>query len=281
VREWLDGLLAIGNMSSEIGRSLRARARSIRAARSVVVEARHVGVRNTDSFVVSYPKSGSTWLRFMLAALIDGVEIDFESVEDVIPSVGRHRKGRTTSVGGRLIKSHEPYKRTYGRRYRRVVYVARDPRAVVVSYYWFQIRNGNFTGSLSDFVSLFVAGGVDGYGTWADHVDGWLDVARDSQLLLHFVRYEDMLRETPRVVRGVAQFLEIDDTVESVERVVAANSRARMAAKEAKSTVLATSPRADIPFVRPEAQRDRGSLDAVDVERIVRAFSTTMGRVGY
>ena len=238
-------------------------------------------MRRSDSFVVSYPKSGSTWLRFMLAALVDGVDIDFETVEDVIPSVGHHRRARTIPNGGRLIKSHEPRKRTYGRLYRRVVYLARDPRAVAVSYYWFQLRNGDFTGNLSEFVSAFVTGRVDGYGAWDRHVDGWLDVAGDGGSVLHVVRYEDLLCDTLGVVRGVADFLGLEASEDSVEKVIAANSRARMAAKEAKSTTLSNRPRAEIPFVRSEGGPARGSLDAPDADRIVRAFGTTMKRVGY
>ena len=217
----------------------------------------------------------------MLAELIAGREVDFESVEDVVPTIGAHRRGVRTPGGGRLIKSHEPYRPTYGRRYGNTVYMARDPRKVVVSYYWFKVRRGEFAGSLPEFVQEFVMGRVDGYGRWADHVEGWLNAAQSDGPRVHLVRYEDLLTDPVAVLHSVAQFLQLHASIESIRAVVAANSRTRMAAKEARSTTLARRPRADIRFVGPEGEHGRGALDAADGDRILRACGGAMERLGY
>jgi hypothetical protein len=264
-----------------VSQSLRSRAKSVRVVRRLVVEARHAGVRRSDGFLVSYPKSGNTWLRFMLAELIAGREVDFETVEDVVPTIGAHRGGVRTPGGGRLIKSHEPYRPTYGRRYGSTVYMARDPRKVVVSYYWFKVRRGEFGGSLAEFVEEFLAGRVDGYGMWVDHVDGWLNAAQSDGPRIHLVRYEDMLMDTVASLHGVARFLQLHASAESIQAVVAANSRTRMAAKEVRSTTLSRRPRADIRFVGPEDEHGRGVLDAADGDRILRACGGAMERLGY
>src|SRR5437763_867640 len=85
------------------------------------VEARHLGLRPPDTVLVSYPKSGNTWMRFILAPLCAGREVDFESVQRVVPSLGQHRCGTREDRGWRLVKSHEPFRSTYGRRCGRAV----------------------------------------------------------------------------------------------------------------------------------------------------------------
>ena len=40
---------------------------------------RHATVSRRDTFLASYPKSGNTWLKFMLTYLLSGREADFDS----------------------------------------------------------------------------------------------------------------------------------------------------------------------------------------------------------
>ena len=91
-------------------RSRLPRLRHQRYVRLLPVVYRHTGVSPQDAFLVSYPKSGNTWLKFMLTYLLSGREADFDSDSTTIADVGSHRA--TPGVlpgGGRLIKSHEPY----------------------------------------------------------------------------------------------------------------------------------------------------------------------------
>lgn len=94
---------------------------------------RHRTLGSADVPVAAYPKSGSTWLRFLLAEAVTGRTADFQSVGDVIPYVGKQRGApHVLPSGGRLVKTHEPYRPEY----RTSVYLVRDIRDVVVSYYY-------------------------------------------------------------------------------------------------------------------------------------------------
>ena len=86
-----------------------------------------------DIFLVSYPKSGNTWVRFLLANLLkEGDElIDFKSAIKYVPEIGIHNDELVNLKRPRIIKSHE----LYNAKYPKVVYIVRDPRDVYVSYF--------------------------------------------------------------------------------------------------------------------------------------------------
>ena len=101
-----------------------------------------------DCYVISYPKCGRTWLRVMIAkALALHYKISLETVfdpSDVIkagcrkaPRIGfRHD-------GADLIP--DPSKKSFKRKYqkyknKKVIFLVRDPRDVLVSYYFHRTR---------------------------------------------------------------------------------------------------------------------------------------------
>src|SRR4051794_9451760 len=88
-----------------------------------------------DVWIVSYPKSGNTWTRFLIANLIaDGETVDWSNIERRVPDIYYNRDPHLLSLPRpRYLKSHEAYRPEY----RRVVLIVRDPRDVAVSYYHF------------------------------------------------------------------------------------------------------------------------------------------------
>src|SRR5581483_2342060 len=110
------------------------------------------------------------WMRFVLAQLATGEPSTFRSVEDVVPSVGYHRNAPVLLPGGgRLIKTHEPYRRDY----RRAIYLVRDVRSVLMSHYRMLTRSKFPDMSFDTFLGEFVRGSLDGYGTWQEHIGSW------------------------------------------------------------------------------------------------------------
>jgi hypothetical protein len=84
------------------------------AIRRPLVWMRHRGFRPADCFVASYPRSGSTWLCFLLAEILTRNESQFGTVNELIPQVGDHRNAKPIlPTGGKVIKTHEPYRREY------------------------------------------------------------------------------------------------------------------------------------------------------------------------
>src|SRR5664279_2390146 len=89
---------------------------------------RHFEVFHDDAFIVSFPKSGNTWTRFLIANLLHPEEpANFGNIDRLVPeseSLTRNELGRVPRP--RIMKSHE----YFDARFRKVIYIVRDPRDV-------------------------------------------------------------------------------------------------------------------------------------------------------
>src|SRR5258708_17514104 len=96
---------------------------------------RQIAVRPDDTFIVSYPRSGNTGTRFLIANLLfAGQPISCANIERLIPDAEAQSSRYMKRVPGpRVIKSHQ----YFDHRYPKVLYITRDPRDVAVSYYNF------------------------------------------------------------------------------------------------------------------------------------------------
>lgn len=209
-------------------------------------------IYDSDIFLVSYPKSGNTWLRFLLGNIKDpDTPVDFRNLESRVPDIytNRDRKLRRISRP-RILKSHEPFTSTYPS----VIYLVRDPRDVAVSYYHhhrkFNLVSRDYP--LSEFFERFLNGELDPYGEWGSHVGGWMESGPGSSNF-HFLRFEDFKRAPLAELTRIAQFLKIDCAPEELKQAVALSSLERMQKLESaqwrhwKSTKGTAG---DLPFIR-------------------------------
>lgn len=199
-----------------------------RTLRLPLVWARNLRVRGNDAFLASYPRSGNTWVRFLLCEILTNNEAGFRSSESTIPDL--HLLNELPSVlpgGGRFLRTHEQYRTLY----RKAIYCVRDPRDVVISNYEFE-RASEHGRSLDEFVESSVRGKVNAWGRWGTHVSGWLDspLAESDNLLV--VRYEDMRSDAERELSKMVAFLGLSVDPVRIRRAVANNSVQSMRQKE-------------------------------------------------
>lgn len=156
-----------------------------------------------DVWLTSYPKSGNTWTRFLLANLIaPNASADWSNIENLVPdfyvnddpSLRRVRRPR-------FIKSHEAYRPEY----RRVLLIVRDPRDIAISYFHFAKKIGWLASSsdIGTFIPRFLDGQFDAFGSWGENVGSWLGARRGTRDFL-VVRYEDLLGGTARELARIA-----------------------------------------------------------------------------
>jgi hypothetical protein len=180
-----------------------------------------------DTFLVSYPKSGNTWVRFLVANLVHSTRpITLVEADHLIPAVdGKSRRFFQQLPRPRIIKSHYPF----DSRYKRVIYVVRDPKDVAVSQYHYQIKRKVLDEGhpVDEFVSRFVAGEVCPYGSWGENVGSWLAARRRSADFL-LVRYEDMLANPVSEATRIVGFLGIDSDPALLEQAIERSSAPRM-----------------------------------------------------
>lgn len=272
-------------------RTFRNRVRDYVAAVSTVVlnrtvAGRRVEVRPNDVFLVSYPRSGNTWIRFLIGNLICPDDpVTFANIEQRIPSIYTYPNHVLRRLP-RILKSHE----VFDPRYPRVIYMVRDPRDVAVSFYHFNIKMRRFSDDLTidEFVDRFIAAhifpDVDRYGCWEDNVLSWLRT-RAGKKDFCLVRYEDILHGPILELKKVAGILGIEPSSERLARAVELSSAENMRALEktqADQWVLTKNTRLDKPFVR-EAKHGawRTSLSEASVRKIEQAWGATMESLGY
>ena len=252
----------------------------------------HRGLRPSDVMMCSYPRSGSTWLRFLMFALTIDDEATFASVGQVMPYVGRHSNAVPTLPGnGRLIKTHEPYNRYY----RRAIHLVRDPRDVCVSYWTFMQRIGKLkvtdgddeVASFDHFVNAFVAGRVDGFSTWDRHLASYLRASESRPSDFLRVRFEDLRADTPGRLVDIAAFLGLEITHDEAQRAAQRASLENMRRAEETALVAEKSPFAKATLKSGIRAVQSGSvggwrnrLTPAQASRF-EVFAPEMERVGY
>ncbi len=248
------------------------------------VAGRNFFVFPDDTFLVSYPKSGSTWARFLLAALANPNEtVSFANIDRLLPSISsRSKRDLRNHPRPRLIKSHE----YFDARYQNVIYVVRDPRDVVLSQYRFFLKRGAIDDgyALDRFVDRFIAGSLNDYGSWGENVGTWL-AARQERKRFLLLRYENMLRQTGQELTKVADFLGMQVSPEHLARCVEQGSADRMRDLEKKQGdqwVTTKGKRKDVPFVgAAKAGGWKSGLSATHIAQIESAWGPLMRHLGY
>jgi predicted nucleotidyltransferase len=168
------------------------------------VHAKFAKIRKNDVFLVSFPKSGNTWLRFLIGNYMHE-KVDFSNVNELVPDIHicgcKHLQKMEEQ---RFIKSHFTFNPTYPK----VIYIKRNIKDVLISYFfWYKkvdpIKFNNF----DQFFDLFVENGAGIYGTWLSHVNNWINEAKDSQILV--INYEDLKENTIKEMEKILNFCDI------------------------------------------------------------------------
>lgn len=178
--------------------------------------------RSAQTHVISYPKSGRTWLRFSLGRMFcESFGLSPSRPGDVLEP---HRLARLDSRVPRMRFSHDaPYltaaqhhdrdRSRYGKK--DVIFLARDPRDVVVSSYHHHttraatIGDPRFEGPLVEFLTH----PIFGIESIIAFMNAWA-VSREIPRRFLLVRYEDMADDLAAVLRRIVGFLGLESVTD-------------------------------------------------------------------
>ncbi|XP_059166322.1 sulfotransferase 1E1-like isoform X2 [Physella acuta] len=186
--------------------------------------------REDDVWVVSFPKSGTTWLQEIVYLVHNGVDTEkaasgnieerFPFFEWIYPGI----KTLNNMASPRLLKTHLPLSmlpNDVKKKKPKILYIARNPKDVVVSYYYFMtkyvIEDQLFSGTMEDYCQLFIDDLIF-YGPWWKHVKEAWDRREEGNILVLF--YEDMQQDLRKAVLDVATFLNKPLTETQVDLIV-------------------------------------------------------------
>src|SRR5580658_3794064 len=246
---------------------------------------RDITIFPDDVFLTSYPRSGNTWTRFLVGNLVHTEEaVTFLNVERLVADMYKHSDHYLRNLPRpRIMKSHE----VFDPRYKRVIYIVRDPRDVAISQYHWEMKQRAVGDGvpIEDFLPAWIEGKVwDRLGNWGDHVTSWMSTRgdRDSFVIL---RYEDLIADPARELIKVAKLLGIEPTQERLARAAELSSADRMRQLEEKQGdkwVQTRYTRQDKPFVRKAASGGwKAILPPQSVAAIEAAWGHIMISLGY
>ncbi|MET0363575.1 MAG: sulfotransferase domain-containing protein [Sphingobium sp.] len=181
-----------------------------------------------DAFLVSYPKSGRTWLRFALshyfARTADlGITPDLVSTFRILPNFDRDRvRGLPAFVGKKpglplIAVSHLSYEPDYFARHP-VILLVRDPRDVMVSSYFHATRHKHrFSGDIGSFL----ADRQQGVAAFIQYLNGWADRTADRDMIV--LSYEVMSHDPVMEIGRLLRFLGLTVDHDALDKAVAAS----------------------------------------------------------
>lgn len=191
------------------------------------------------TWLASYPKSGNTWVRFLLYSAIYGPPTNSLDIAKKIPDIHRPIPFDPPPDGKLLCKTHYAYSPKHPKidQTDRVVLIMRDPRDVLFSSLNYRRLAGMNEQQISDehYAKSFIAHGGDpdfhamGFGSWASHIQSWKNQTAFPVLT---IRYEDLKSDTANIVRTIGEFLGHSFTDDAIEKAIKASSFDTMRAME-------------------------------------------------
>ena len=180
-----------------------------------------------DVFVVGFPKSGITWFQHLVSGIVHGVDARTSPpllANDLVPDVHFNAFYRRYSTP-MFFKSHCLPRPDY----RRVVYLLRDGRDAMVSYFHFleTMRRQKL-----DFLELVTTGVTKIPCKWHQHVGSWLGNPHGAEMIV--IKYEDLLSEPVEQLERFCRFINLDRKRASLVAVAEAARFRNLRAKEAR-----------------------------------------------
>ncbi|KAG5668782.1 hypothetical protein PVAND_016708 [Polypedilum vanderplanki] len=178
-------------------------------------------VYDDDIWVVTFPKSGTTWTQEMVWLINNNLDYEkalntdlqtrfpFIELEGIIELPGFHTiKNCEKLQRPRHIKSHLPPFLLPNQLWTikpKIIYTCRNPKDVAVSYYHHYRHLQGYTGTREDFFNAFLEDKVL-HSPMNENVLEFWKLSKENKNVL-FLFYEDMKRNLELEIRKVARFL--------------------------------------------------------------------------
>jgi hypothetical protein len=200
-------------------------------------------LRESDIFVASYPKSGTTWMQHIVHVLATDGESPLPHVSDACPFYDVDRtwnadvpdavladevQARHARLGRRIFNTHlrwEMMPKSHPDA--RYIYMVRRPADACVSFFHHLTHqaadDGGFTGTFDQFVDEWT-GGRGLFGSWSAHLKSWLGqdgqgaAAADPRVLV--ISYEELRADLRTQIRRVNEHCRFRLSIERLDALL-------------------------------------------------------------
>jgi hypothetical protein len=250
--------------------------------RTYDLSAFHPTVRPADLFICTYPKSGTTWLGYLLAQMLksDPAEpLDLKNFGRYVPDVNLlyTRRGSLAEFAHRSDPRMFLCHAACDVMLPKVVYVLRDPRDVMLSYWHYQrFLKADYDQSLADYLRVGKHWPCD----WDEHVASWLFPKSHPHLIV--LRYEDLHADAAGAVRAVLGHAGLPCDESRLAAAVEASRFDRMRAAEEKHGVHGKAGAAQERFVRKGRVGSwQEEMSPLELRILEDRYGEVMRAVGY
>lgn len=237
--------------------------------------------RANDIFIVTFPKSGTTWMQMILYQLTTSGN-DFDHINDVAPFFEMTDGNVVEKLQSpRLLKSHLSYDEI-PKTAAKYIYVTRDIKDVIVSCYHHHRSIHGFQGSFDEFFELYQAGKIY-FKDWGLHVSNWMTNKNNLDVL--FLNYEDLVAGTESSIKRIIKFLNLRISEAEMDRIIERTSFAYMKKHEDKfdvvSQILKSKKLIQGNFIRNgKVAKGEGYLNVAQKQLLREEYVTHLSRNG-
>lgn len=168
-------------------------------------------------WLASYPRSGNTWLRFLLQAYAGGGQIESRRLNADVPDI--HRKGvviHPDAADSVLVKTHYLWSPShpFAAQTRGFVYIVRHPKDVLLSFLQYRklcrvLPEGDPTIDRKYALNYIKKFGDPAWiqanmGTWPEHVQSWLSQTTMPHVL---IKYENLQSDPQRELEPMLKLI--------------------------------------------------------------------------
>ncbi|MEJ7643725.1 MAG: sulfotransferase domain-containing protein [Chryseolinea sp.] len=189
---------------------------------------RDFGQRESDIYVVSYPRSGTTLMQMVLYQMTTDGNMGFDHIYEVSPwsRFSAFFKRPMPSVGERrIIKTHDPYSMHEGNKTSKFIFLIRDCLDVIPSIYQ---QTQDYIDPSVNFEELSNRNMTN----WLDYNSTWIENGNGLDIL--YLNYEDVVGNKREVISVLSKYLNVNIDEPSIERVLERTSIKFMKDHESK-----------------------------------------------
>lgn len=195
------------------------------AINGVISFQKHFQAEESDTILVPYPKSGTTWLKTLTFTIVNRSRYAIEnspllttSPHQLVPFVEfnlYHNSNQSpdlecfSSSTRRIFSTHVPYDSLPASILSsncRIVYICRNPLDQFISEWQFIARRNNSQLDLDEAFER-TCNGIQSFGPIWDHVLGYWKASKEQPDKILFLKYEDLKEDVTFYIKRMAEFL--------------------------------------------------------------------------